>query len=140
MGTLFFLLFVFLITFLVSLASGLGGYLLHLILPFTFFQASILFSGTLLVLILAQILMNISALTAGKDSIEEDEFDDEFYYGDEEKNENNLKSSELSEEFLNFQKNKKNGRNHLCPCGSGKKYKRCCIYARDKNDKEDIPF
>jgi len=29
------------------------------------------------------------------------------------------------------------GRNELCPCGSGKKYKKCCLYARDKSDQED---
>ncbi len=35
------------------------------------------------------------------------------------------------------QPNKKLGRNDPCPCGSGKKYKKCCIdneHAHDGND------
>jgi uncharacterized protein YecA (UPF0149 family) len=27
---------------------------------------------------------------------------------------------------------KKIGRNELCPCGSGKKYKKCCMGKKDK--------
>lgn len=36
------------------------------------------------------------------------------------------------------------GRNDLCPCGSGKKYKKCCLYKQQntvvENDYEDIDF
>lgn len=28
--------------------------------------------------------------------------------------------------------NPKTGRNELCPCGSGKKYKNCCMHKEDK--------
>ena len=32
------------------------------------------------------------------------------------------------------------GRNDLCPCGSGKKYKKCCLYKSDqKKDSKDTP-
>lgn len=26
------------------------------------------------------------------------------------------------------------GRNDLCPCGSGKKYKKCCLYKKHQNN------
>ena len=29
---------------------------------------------------------------------------------------------------------KRVGRNELCPCGSGKKYKKCCMEVFDEND------
>jgi len=31
-------------------------------------------------------------------------------------------------------KKPKNGRNSPCPCGSGKKYKKCCLELKDKSD------
>ena len=32
-------------------------------------------------------------------------------------------------------------RNDLCPCGSGKKYKKCCLYKSDqKKDSKDTPY
>ena len=33
---------------------------------------------------------------------------------------------------------KKIGRNAPCPCGSGKKYKKCCL-GKDKTDKKALP-
>ena len=37
-----------------------------------------------------------------------------------------------SVEFINFVHNPKIGRNDPCPCGSGKKYKKCCALKKAK--------
>ena len=37
-----------------------------------------------------------------------------------------------------FNKSQKIGRNELCPCGSGKKYKRCCLEEDEKNERKNV--
>lgn len=62
--------------------------------------------------------------------------DDILYYSDANKNINFLETKKMVRETLtvrdfaiknNFSNHKKIGRNDQCPCGSGKKYKKCCI-------------
>lgn len=55
---------------------------------------------------------------------DDDEFDDENFSDDDNNyNTNNIISS--GEQFV--RENPKTGRNDPCPCGSGKKYKKCCL-------------
>ena len=105
-GTLFFL--------------GLGG-LLAWLSPLTLFQASCIAIGsTVAVSFVAYILLS-NSWHGGE---YEDDFDDVFEDEDE-----NTESSigfpviDVKEETPS---GPKVGRNEPCPCGSGKKYKRCC--------------
>ena len=36
--------------------------------------------------------------------------------------------------------NQRIGRNDPCPCGSGKKYKKCCLGSRETDDKESATW
>jgi len=45
---------------------------------------------------------------------------------------------EMKKSFEQFKINEKVGRNDLCPCGSGKKYKRCCLNKGVLDNKEYV--
>ncbi|WP_294240173.1 SEC-C domain-containing protein [uncultured Chryseobacterium sp.] len=62
--------------------------------------------------------------------------EDILYYSDQNKNINFLETKKMTREMLtirdfpnnaNMSNRRRIGRNEQCPCGSGKKYKRCCI-------------
>ena len=109
-GTLFFL--------------GLGG-LLAWLSPLTLFQASCIAIGsTVAVSFVAYILMSNSWHGGEYEDDSDDDFEDVFEDEDE-----NTESSigfpaiDVKEETPS---GPEVGRNEPCPCGSGKKYKRCC--------------
>jgi hypothetical protein len=111
--------------FSVTLAVFLGiGYLLSSLLPFTFFQSTIIVIGHLFLIlsfisitVLHNKLNNIEILLTDDDYEEEDnEFEEDT---DDDDDEWRKKVALIS--------NLKAGQNEPCPCGSGKKFKFCCM-------------
>jgi preprotein translocase subunit SecA len=103
-----------------------GGYLISLVIPLTLFQASILCIGATFVS--AFIITMVMVVIVIAEYREWGYGDEEDYYDDEED------EKDVEEETDNTTKRKivdmktvKVGRNEPCPCGSGKKYKHCCL-------------
>ncbi len=113
---------IFLLLIIISAVIFIGGgYLVSLVIPLTLFQASVLCIGATFVsvFIITMILAGIAFAEyreKGYDDDEED--DDEDVEEDETDNTTKRKIIDI--------KTVKTGRNEPCPCGSGKKYKRCC--------------
>ena len=106
-----------------------GGYLISLVIPLTLFQASILCIGATFVSVF--IITTIMAGMAfaeyrergydyGEYDYDEDDDEDDDEDVEEEETDNTTKRKIIA------MKTVKTGRNEPCPCGSGKKYKRCC--------------
>ena len=138
-NVLIFLVLAFIAAFLLSLAVFAGGYLLHLILPFGIFQASVLFFAAIFVGLVGIGLMTIS------DNIEKKTLGygcaDCEYMEDEDVDENEILETEdsmLRKEYADSFR--KHARNQPCHCGSGKKYKRCCLKQESESGSEDMPF
>ena len=117
-----------LITISVVIFIG-GGYLVSLVIPLTLFQASMLCIGATFVsvFIITMILAGIAfaeyrerGYDYGKYDYDEDDEEDDDEDVEEEETDNTTKRKIIA------MKTVKTGRNEPCPCGSGKKYKRCC--------------
>ena len=90
------------------------GYLISLIIPLTLFQASLLCIGAtfLLALIIVIIVAGVLITKYIQDYEDEEDKDDEI--------------DDTSKRKFTVINEGKPGRNELCSCGSGKKYKYCC--------------
>jgi uncharacterized membrane protein len=108
-----------------------GGYLISLVIPLTLFQASILCIGATFVsvFIITIILAGMAFAEYRERGYDYGEYD----YEDDEEEEDDDDEDVEEDETDNTTKRKiidiktvKTGRNEPCPCGSGKKYKRCC--------------
>ncbi len=122
--TLVFLVCIVLLIAVSTAAFVAAGYLLSFLLPVTLFQCSVLCIGATFVFAFI-----LSAVTIAKylyenpydigQSVYDDEEEDSEEW--EEKNRN-----DFLERNFTVVRSRKIGRNELCPCGSGKKYKNCC--------------
>ncbi|WP_246293728.1 YecA family protein [Desulfobacter latus] len=60
------------------------------------------------------------------DDYDDDDYDDDDYDDDEDYEEDDYEDGNTGNSALVAKNTPKIGRNELCPCGSGLKYKRCC--------------
>jgi uncharacterized membrane protein len=105
------------------------GYVISCILPLNLFQGALLSIGAAFVIVFSisaiAIIIRLSRRTDldyMDDEFEEDwedEFDDGGDYDDDD-------TKDLYDEHSVIENTVKIGRNSLCHCGSGLKYKRCC--------------
>jgi len=124
MGSLAMIIILALLAVIVSTCIFLGvGYVLSCILPLSLFQGTLLSIGASFV-----VVFSVSVITvviqlvrySGWDHMDEDfdeDLDDDDYDDDSEDLQN---THHVAENTVKI------GRNRLCPCGSGIKYKRCC--------------
>ena len=125
--------FIILLVMVISTGIFIGlGCLVSSLFPLTLFQSSLLIMGAVFVLGFSILVFFISSHYAElkemnyygddyddeNDDDEYDDFDDD--YDEEDEVINTFKKQPP------FTSEKKIGRNELCPCGSGKKYKNCC--------------
>lgn len=126
----FLLLILVLLVMIFAMSAIIGmGYLLAAIFPLTLFQSSIVSIGTILIITFLGLGITVCVYFSDmartlKESYEEEFEDDEFMdddeFGDDEMSENLNRFDNRIVDSVNI------GRNTPCPCGSGKKYKRCC--------------
>ena len=122
---------VVLIIFALSAAMLLVGRVLGLLFPVTTFQGALITTLVALGAILAFVLGYVGrigddvshALAYLQDEDEEDEEDDEDEEDEDEEDEE-YPPLRLAPDW---REGKPVSRNAPCPCGSGKKYKRCCF-------------
>jgi len=120
------ILFLIVILIIVSAGAFIGaGYVLSLLLPLTLFQCSAISVAAtfvsafiITVIIIGEVFIGI--MRAKPDAFSYDEEDEE-----EKEDEEEVRQPFDRKKFTVIS-NKKIGRNELCPCGSGKKYKYCC--------------
>lgn len=117
------LILMLVVTGLMALATAffIGfGALLAQWLPLSLFQASILAIGaTLAFCIIIHLILSIRRIPLLD---YDDELDDPYELGDDELDDHIPDSDKL----LDKPDFSKIGRNQLCPCGSGRKFKNCC--------------
>ncbi len=126
-----FVILVVLGLFLLSAAMLLVGRVLGLLFPVTTFQGALITTLVALGAILAFLLGYVGrigddvshALAYLQDEDEEDEEDDEDEEDEDEEDEE-YPPLRLAPDW---REGKPVSRNAPCPCGSGKKYKRCCF-------------
>ncbi len=105
-----------------------GGYLISLVIPLTLFQASILcIAATFVsVFIVTMFIVGMAFAEYRERDYDDGEYD---YDDDEEESDEDVEEDETDNttkrKIIDI-KTVKTGRNEPCPCGSGKKYKRCC--------------
>lgn len=125
LATLMFACLVFIVTLIASLCVMGGGALLQKVAPLSLFEASLIFVTTFFAGTFAARYM----LVYGS-PFESDEVWDE---GDAE-------VSNQNEKQVRQTASDKISRNQPCPCGSGKKYKYCCLKTAKTLESEEIPF
>ena len=107
------------VTILISSAIFIGtGYIITLVIPFTLFQATIISMFSIFVIgVVVSIFYVLSYFLP--DRLNQNIYDN-FSFDEEDDEEDDDQDDEKVVSI------KKVGRNDLCPCGSGKKYKNCC--------------
>ncbi len=129
MGSLAIIIFLALLAVIVSTCIFLGvGYVFSCILPLSLFQGTLLSIGASFVVVFGVSVITICiqfVRYSGWDHMDDDfdedsddEFDEDDYDDDD--------SEDLKNTDYVAENTVKIGRNRLCPCGSGIKYKRCC--------------
>lgn len=98
---------------------GLGS-LLAWLSPLTLVQALYVTIGATIAMSLVANALLVNAQCFEND--DEEDLDDDFDFGEEE-DEDPFRAIDVEE---TTPQRPKTGRNDPCPCGSGKKYKRCC--------------
>jgi len=103
------------------------GYGLSCILPLSLFQSALLSIGTAFVLVISISAIAIARLISRRTELEymDDDYDEDW---DEEFDDDDQDDDieEVHNRHRVVENTVKIGRNRLCPCGSGLKYKRCC--------------
>ena len=103
------------------------GYSISCLLPLSLFQSALLSIGTAFVLVLGISAITIVIQISRRTELEymDDEYDEdldgEFDYDDQDDD-----IEDVHNRHHVVENTVKIGRNRLCPCGSGLKYKRCC--------------
>jgi hypothetical protein len=127
MGSLAIIIFLALLAVIVSTGIFLGvGYALSCILPLSLFQGTLLSIGASFVVVFSVSVITIVIQLvrySGWDHMDDDfdeDLDDEFDDDDDDDSEDLKNTDYVAENTVKI------GRNRLCPCGSGIKYKRCC--------------
>ena len=113
--------YIILIVIALTLATGIFigiGYGISLIVPLTLFQASLLSMGATLVIVAIFFGVTLVNYLDRVPYFEDDEYED---FDDE----NDIEGAVVGA-LPFFLRSEKVGRNALCPCGSGKKFKNCC--------------
>ena len=103
------------------------GYGLSCILPLSLFQGALLSIGTAFVLVLSISAIAIARLISRQTELEymDDDYDEDLD-GEFDDNDQDDDIEDLHNRHRVVENTVKIGRNRLCPCGSGLKYKRCC--------------
>ena len=111
-----------LLLLIVATALFIGaGYIISIVLPFTFFQASVLAMGATFV-----VAFIITAVFVVGNIIRSSN-DEDLDYDDDDEDDEDFEEDYENSSVRKFRYVKsKVGRNDPCPCGSGKKYKNCC--------------
>ncbi len=145
---------IFLILQIITCVIIGSGFIISKVFPLTLFQSSVLCLCTTMGIgiifsigmifdrlgILIDILCErgLDFIDDEDDEFEDDEFEDDEFEDDEfeddefeddgfDKHEySKKKTTNAAKRSLNIVHTDKTGRNELCPCGSGKKYKKCC--------------
>jgi len=119
------ILFLVVMLIIVSAGAFIGaGYVLSLLLPLTLFQCSAISVAAtfvsafiITVIIIGEVFIGITRAKPDASSYDEED-------GEEEEDEEEVRQPFDKRKFTVI--SNKVGRNELCPCGSGKKYKYCC--------------
>jgi len=129
MGSLAIIIVLVLLTVIVSTCIFLGvGYALSCILPLSLFQGTLLSIGASFVVVFCVSVITIVVQLvrySGWDHMDDDfddDLDDEF--DDDDDDDDDI--DDLNNRHSVTENTVKIGRNTLCPCGSGLKYKQCC--------------
>ena len=103
------------------------GYGLSCILPLSLFQSALLSIGTAFVLVISISAIAIARLISRQTELEyiDDEYDEDLD-GEFDDDDQDDDIEEVQNRHRVVENTVKIGRNRLCPCGSGLKYKRCC--------------
>jgi len=103
------------------------GYGLSCFLPLSLFQGALLSIGTAFVLVLGISAITIVIQISRKTELEymDDEYDEDLD-GEFDDDDQDDDIEEVHNIHRVVENTVKIGRNRLCPCGSGLKYKRCC--------------
>lgn len=121
-ATILFLIFILII---VSAGAFIGaGYVLSLALPLTWFQCSAISIAATFVCAFIITAFIIGEVFIGITRAKPDAFSYDEEDGEEEEDEEDVRPPFDRRKFTVI--SNKVGRNELCPCGSGKKYKYCC--------------
>ena len=123
--TLVFLVCIVLLIAVSTAAFVAAGYLLSFLLPVTLFQCSVLCIGATFVFAFILSAVTITKYLFGNQhdigkSVYDDDEEEDFDEWEEKKR------NDFLERNFTVVRSRKIGRNELCPCGSGKKYKNCC--------------
>ena len=145
-STFFFALLLFAGVILASLVVLTGGYILNHVSSVGLLPASVLFLATAATILVSGALIFINDHLKKHWLLQLEDHDGYCpacgeYHGDEdgEEYEEEDETGSAQGSPLSFSVPKA-GRNQLCPCGSGRKYKRCCLNRDIQNQPEDIPF
>ena len=103
------------------------GYSISCFLPLSLFQSALLSIGTAFVLVLGISAITIVIQISRRTELEyaDDEYDEDWD-GEFDDDDQDDDIEEVHNTHHVVENTVKIGRNRLCPCGSGLKYKRCC--------------
>jgi len=107
------------------------GYGLSCILPLSLFQGALLSISAAFVLVVSILSVALVKLTTRQTELEyiDDEYDEDLdgeFDDDDQDDDQDDDIEDLHNRHRVVENTVKIGRNRLCPCGSGLKYKRCC--------------
>lgn len=134
------------LTAVLSVALVLGfGTILHRMFPLDLFQVSLLLAIAVLTGVIGRGFDLIRRAIQRQGLYDDDDDEDEWEVEDEE--EDSIESTDISEEHPVSGLRREDqsrvpqvGRNHPCPCGSGKKYKLCCLRQEESWDQDVVRF